>query len=194
MTLPTKLDSGNAEATRLQPVGRHSRGIVPLVDVIASGTNSVEVLPSMQLERLLLVPFASIDGHRLIGRDVVQTRSLLVLIDAYRTRPERSAAEVAWVRERLETGTRLILVWPSRSVEQALHLATSDDFEQFFDLAGDYRRLVSPSGKRVSILVDPEFGIMRRVTGDDEIFSMSSADAPADRGSDHMIDLGDVYR
>ena len=55
----------------------------------------------MDLERIAKVSLTTLDGHPRSGGDVVRQRTVVMLVDAYRARPDRSAAEIAWVQERL---------------------------------------------------------------------------------------------
>jgi len=150
---------------------------------------------TMELARLLAVPLMTIDGLPRVGRDVVTQRTVLILIDAYRAIPERSAAEVGWVQERLESGIDLVLIWPGRALEHAMAMPVSSETRMYLDVQGAFRRLVSPTGRRVAVLADPESGELELVTGDSPVFSVRrSPSSSDDRGSDGAIDLGDVYR
>jgi hypothetical protein len=170
----------------------HPRGTVHLVQhETMRGTSGVG--PDMDLERLFDIPFTTLDGHSLRGGDIVQARTLVMLIDAYRTKPERSAAEIAWVRERLEPGVDLVLIWPRGAVDQALAIQPGDGVRMCIDVDGEFRRLVSPSGKRLSVLADPTLGLMEPVGAESSVFSVDHGTMDGEnRRNDHMIDLGDL--
>lgn len=149
----------------------------------------------MDLQRLYGVAFSTLDGEVVTGHSVVRRRMLLMLIDAHRTRPDRSAAEIAWVQERLAPEVEMRLVWPSGARDQALAISFVDRRQMLLDARGDYRRLVSPTGKRVSVLVDPVLGRIEQVTADSPLFAIRHGmDGVDERGSDRTMDLGDVYR
>jgi len=143
----------------------------------------------MELSRLLAVPLSTLDGEHLTGAAVVVQRSLLMLIDAYRINPERSAAEIGWVQERLDPAIDLILIWPVRAVNQARSFRARNGTRMFLDASGEFRRLVSPSGKGIAVLVAPESGAIERISGVNPIFDVGHAID----GVDRTIDLGDVY-
>jgi len=149
----------------------------------------------MDLDRLFAVPLTTLDGQVEVGREIVVRRTVLILVDAYRAKPERTAAEVGWVQERLDSGIHLVLVWPARALQHALAMPVSAETRMYLDVQGAFRRLVSPTGKRVAVLADPESGALERVTGDSPIFSVrGNPHDTGERGTDGAIDLGDVYR
>ncbi|MDQ3442929.1 MAG: hypothetical protein M3490_04895, partial [Chloroflexota bacterium] len=63
----------------------------------------------MELRHLLTVKLTTLDGALLAASDIIVHRSLLILIDAYRAKPERLAAEIGWVQERLDEEIDLVL-------------------------------------------------------------------------------------
>lgn len=143
----------------------------------------------MELSRLLAVPLTTLDGDHFTGAAIVVQRTLLMLIDAYRTNPARSAAEIGWVQERLDPAIDLVLIWPVRAVSQARTFRAGNGTRMFLDASGEFRRLVSPSGKRIAILVVPESGTMERISGTSPIFDVGHAID----GVDRTVDLGDVH-
>jgi hypothetical protein len=148
----------------------------------------------MDLERITKVSLTTLDGSPRTGREVVRQRTVLMLIDAHRTRPDRSAAEIAWVQERLEPGIDLIVIWPRGAQLQATAIDTLDHARMYLDAHGEFRRLVSPSGKRVAILVDPLQGTIERLGAESDVFAVGRGESGDERGSDRTMDLGDVYR
>ena len=169
-----------------------SRGVVHLVQQ-EKMPGATGVGPDMDLERLFEIPLTTLDGHPLRGCDIVHKRTLVMLIDAYRTKPDRSAAEIAWVRERLEPGVDLVLIWPRGAIDQALAIMPGDRVRMYVDVRGAYRKMVSPSGKRISVLVDPTLGQMEPVGAESDIFNVGHEQKSAElRRNDHMIDLGDI--
>ncbi len=143
----------------------------------------------MEFSRLLAVPLTTLDGEHLTGAAIVVQRSLLMLIDAYRANPERSAAEIGWVQERLDPAIDFVLIWPVRAVNQARAFQARNSTRMFLDGNGEFRRLVSPGGKRVAFLVEPKSGTIERISGTNPIFNVGHAID----GVDRTIDLGDVY-
>lgn len=147
--------------------------------------------PVMDLDTLSGVPLATIDGSSRTERIRPSRRTVLMLIDAYRTRADRSAAEIAWVHERIASDVDLVVVWPAGARDQALAIRNVNHTSMYLDTTGDFRRLVSPTGKRTAILVDPELGTIERLTRESALFAVGHVD---ERGGDHTLDLGDVYR
>lgn len=161
---------------------------------IAGLVGPAEMEPGMELARLLAVPLTTLDGERRTAFDIIAKRSVLILIDAYRAKPERSAAEVGWVQERLTSDIDLVLIWPRRALPQAQTFPARGSTRMYLDSAGELRRLVSPSGKRVALLVEPESGAVERLSGTNPIFAVCrDDDGSDDRGGDRTIDLGDVH-
>jgi hypothetical protein len=195
MTSQQQLAGDLAESTGQHPDSRWRTSALVRTAQFASVIQHAGLESGMELERFLVVPLTTLDGHPCLGMDIVQQPTLLILVDAYRAKPERSAAEVAWVQERLEHGIDLVLIWPGRALHQARALNLVDDTRQFLDVGGYYRRLVSPSGKRTSVLADPVHGTFEKVTAASDVFAIGHGlSGSDDRGSDHMIDLGDVFR
>lgn len=162
---------------------------------LAAESGFAGLAPSVDLALLLAVPLTTLEGDPRFGRDIVVQRTLLILIDAHRARPERSAAEIAWVQERLEPGIDLVLIWPGRALRRALAMPVAADTRMYLDVQGAVRRLVSPSGKRVAVVADPASGELAKVRGDSPIFAVRRGPGGTDeRGGDGTIDLGDVYR
>lgn len=149
---------------------------------------------SIELARLAAVPLATLDGVLLSALAIIARLTLVILVDAYRTSPERIAAEIGWVRERLDPAIELVLIWPQRTTAQARALRATTELKMYVDRDGDFRRLVSPGGRRVALLADPKAGTLERIAGTNAIFAVRRAvDGMSDRGTDHMIDLGDVH-
>ncbi|MBA2468750.1 MAG: hypothetical protein H0V37_05045 [Chloroflexia bacterium] len=147
----------------------------------------------LEFARLLAVPLATLDGEPRTGRDIITGPTVLYLIDAYRAKPERTAAEVGWLRERLRPSIDLVLVCPRRALDQADAIRSKNDTQIYLDTQGQFRRLVSPGGKRVTLLVEPESAIIERLSATSPIFAVHGGPDGADRhGADHTIDLSDV--
>lgn len=148
----------------------------------------------MELTRLLAVRLTTLDGTHLTVSEIVVQRSVLILIDAYRTELERSAAEIGWVRERLNPEIDLLLVWPGRAGNQARMIQPGNSIQMFLDEKGEFRRLVSPSGRQRAVLVVPETGTIERISATSSVFAVGHRlDGIDERGADRTIDLGDVY-
>jgi len=147
--------------------------------------------PVMNLDNLSAVPLRTLDGIAETRRLALERRTVVMLIDAYRTRPDRSAAEIAWVHERISPDVDLVVVWPSGARDQAIAIRFLDASSMYLDTTGDFRRLVSPTGKRAAILLDPYLGTVERLSRESSLFAVRHGD---DRGSDHTLDLGDVFR
>ena len=149
---------------------------------------------SLALEILLEFHLTTLGGELRRGRDVVTQRTVLILIDAIGAAPERSAAEVAWVRERLDPDIDLVLIWPADALIPTPAMPVAANARIYRDVQGDVCRLVSPTGKRIAVLADPNSGQVRRVRSDSPIFAVRRAPSGAnERGADSTIDLGDVY-
>ncbi len=149
---------------------------------------------TVDLTRLLAVSFTTLDGEHRSGLDVIAQKTVLILIDAYRAKPERSAAEIGWVRERIDPAVDLVLIWPSRISRQARMFPGLHGVRMYLDSRGEFRRLVSPTGKRIALLIDPDTGSIERLSGASPIFAIGRGNQGAEnRGVDRMIDLGDVY-
>jgi len=148
---------------------------------------------TMNLARLATVSLTTLDGLHLGGHAIVTRQTLIILVDAYRTNGERIAADIGWVRERLDPAIELVLIWPQWAAAQARALQADTGFDMYVDRHGDFRRLVSPGGQRITLLADPEAGTLVSVTGSNVIFAVRrTVDGTSDQGADHMIDLGDV--
>lgn len=149
---------------------------------------------SLDIERLLQLDLATLDGEPRRGRDVVTQRTVLILIDAVRAGPARSAAEVAWVRERLDPDIDLVLILPAGALGPAPAMPLAANTRIYLDVQGNFRRLVSPTGRRIAVLAGPDSGRVTRVRSDSPIFAVRRAPSSAhERGADSTIDLGDVY-
>lgn len=143
----------------------------------------------MDIMRFLLVPFTTVDGDRVTGSDIVMRCSLLILIDACHASDDRTAAEIGWVRERLDPSIDLLLIWPARALDGARAFAAGGDARMYLDSQGDFRRLVSPSGRPHAVLVEPDQRTIVPVSAASPIFAI----AHGAEGVDRTIDLGDVY-
>jgi hypothetical protein len=150
-------------------------------------------MPRGDLERLYDIPFTTMDGDQVRGSEIVRDPTLLMLVDASRTRPDRAAAEIAWVRERLEASIELVLIWPRTARTQALTMRQLAGSRMFLDRRGEFRQLVSPTGERLAILVVPVLGTLEKVNAESDIFAIRhDSIAVATRRTDHTIDLGDM--
>jgi hypothetical protein len=123
--------------------------------------------------------------------ELVVRPTVLMLVEPGRARPERIAAEIGWVRERLEPAIDLVLVWPPSGLGLARELHAANQEWCYLDTTGAFRDLVSPTGARAAVLVEPQPGRIERLSAGSPLFAV-------DRGSngrraDHMIDLGDVH-
>lgn len=153
-----------------------------------------EATLNMELTRFFTVPLTTLDGEPRTGLDIIVRETVLMLIDACRVQPERSAAEIGWMQERIDPAIDLILIWPQRAANQARAFAARNVTGMFLDAEGEFRRLVSPSGKRVVLLVTPASGTMEHISGTSPIFDIGHGrDGAADRGADRMMDLGDLH-
>ncbi len=149
---------------------------------------------TLELRHLLAVKLTTLDGALLAASDIIVHRSLLILIDAYRAKPERLAAEIGWVQERLDEEIDLVLIWPGHAVDQARMIQPGHSTRMFLDSIGEFRRLVSTTGNRRAVLVTPETGTIERISGMSPVFAVRHHhDGIDDRRADRTIDLGDVY-
>ncbi|MEJ7902341.1 MAG: hypothetical protein WKF63_10870 [Thermomicrobiales bacterium] len=148
----------------------------------------------MELRRLLAVKLTTLDGEYLTASDIIVRPSVFLLIDAYQAKPDRSAAEISWVRERLDQKIDLLLILPGRAANQARLIRPGNNTRMFLDADGEFRQLISPSGNRRAVLVVPEARTIERLSGTSSIFAVGHHHGGTeDRGADRTIDLGDVY-
>ena len=148
----------------------------------------------MSFDEFAGITFTGLDSAPCQASELVTRRSVLILLDAHRTRAERTAAEVAWVVERLDPDIDLVLVWPRGTSRQAEGVSALADLRMVEDTNGAFRQLVSPTGRRIAVLVDPENGALHPLTAQSPLFDVAHATRdPNGRGTDRTVDLGDMH-
>lgn len=184
------VEVSTADLVLAQPESRHAASAMLRAARFAALADEGK----LEFARLLAVSLATLDGEPRTGRDIITRPTVLYLIDAYRTKPERTAAEVGWLRERLRPSTDLVLVCPHRAREQADAIRSEHDTRMYLDMQGQFRRLVSPGGKRVVLLVEPESGLVERLSATSPVFAVQGGITGENaRGADRTIDLSDVH-
>jgi hypothetical protein len=173
---------------------RAVRGAMPLGDPPGTPSGFEEVTAVMRLDEFAGITFTGLDGAPCLARELVTRRSVFILLDAHRTRAERTAAEVAWVVERLDPDIDLVLVWPRGTSRQAQGLPALATLRLVEDTTGAFRRLVSPTGRRIAVLVDPDDGTLHPLTAQSPLFDVGHASRDLNgRGTDRTVDLGDMH-
>ncbi len=152
------------------------------------------VEPILDIESLYATVVMSTGGERRRWQDILERNTVVILIDANRMNPERSAAEIGWVRERIDPLVDLVLIWPGQELARMRAVPIPGEIRLFVDVLGEFQRIVSPTGKRAAVLIEPETGSIDRLSGTSPVFAIGHAlHGQMARGTDRMIDLGDVY-
>ena len=181
-------------AKRLHALPEPVRGAMPLGDLSSTPSGFEEVTAVMRLDEFANITFTGLDGAPCLANEMVTRRSVFILLDAHRTRAERTAAEVAWVVERLDPDIDLVLVWPRGTSRQAQGLPALATLRLVEDTTGAFRRLVSPTGRRIAVLVDPDDGTLHPLTAQSPLFDVGHASRDLNgRGTDRTVDLGDMH-
>lgn len=107
----------------------------------------------------------------------------------------RMLAEIVWVDERLEPTFPCVVIGPEIEGAMVLTSTHADRVRRYHDLGGAVARRLSPSAPRTAYVVDPDGWHMTEIQASDAVFSMGREVRDTDdRGNDHVIDLGDVFR
>ncbi len=149
--------------------------------------------PIVDLTKLYATALTTLGGERQRWQDILERSTVVILIDANRMELERSEAEIGWVRERIDPVVDLVLIWPGQTLSRPQALPDLRGVRLYLDVWGEFQRVVSPTGKRVALLVDPETGSIDRLSEASPVFAIErSTYSQGHRGTDRMIDLGDV--
>lgn len=108
---------------------------------------------------------------------------------------ERMVAEIVWVEERLKPGIPFVVIVPGLPTGVELAAIQSERARLFRDTGGTVAQSLSPNAPRTAFLVEPDSWQMTVVGASDQVFAIGREVRDSDdRGSDHLIDLGDVFR
>lgn len=144
----------------------------------------------MRFDQLRAFHIAEPDGTRRRVVTEITRPTMYMLVDAAGMHRDRIEAEIAWVRERLQPGFDLVLVWPRGSEREAAACVARSSVGAVIDADGDLGRWAAPGGGRVAILVDAVARSVEEVTGTHTIFGVGRRPFP--QPGDRTIDLGDV--
>ncbi len=144
----------------------------------------------MRFDQLRAFHIAEPDGTRRRVVTEITRPTMYMLVDAAGMHRDRIEAEIAWVRERLQPGLDLVLVWPKGREREAAASVACSSVSSVIDADGDFRRWAAPGGGRVAILVDAVAMSVEEVTAAHAIFGVGSR--PFHQPGDRTIDLGDV--
>ncbi len=149
------------------------------------GTSTLMDIQQSVVERL--------NGQRVRMADVLAGRVFLALVDDRTSTRHRTAAAIAWVEERLDPDVRLVLVWSRRPVTLRRLSPTRAGTLNLVDREGELRQILENAGSRKALLIDAAAGTVETADENSDIFSLGREIRATDaRGSDHVIDLGDL--